>query len=212
MATPLRHSQSSTLYLFSDDTGQKSGGNYFVVAVVAISGDRSAIEQALRAIEGDTGKGTGDWASTAPACLSRYYESVLGLQCFDGCLCFIPYEGFAPKDLLKLRADALIRTANRFEDTQRLIVVPEGLNGMTRRLLLHSMRRRFSKTEVWNGAFEKHALVRLADTCAGQVASALYEPHNPRFVAEIGVRPFTDLRRIYEPPARDLWDHVGGQV
>lgn len=115
---------STTMYLFSDETGAHTGGKYFIVAGVAFGSYRNWNRQDLLKAERVSLKERKDWADTKnPYQRIRYIEIILGLTGLQGRVFFACYRN--TKDYWDLTVETLDAAMHHFcrDDCRRLIAI-----------------------------------------------------------------------------------------
>jgi hypothetical protein len=72
-----------SVYVYSDETGQQSRGAWLVVAAVAITEHRKAVEHRLELVERRADKNHVDWYRSDAKRVRRYLEEALAIDGLD---------------------------------------------------------------------------------------------------------------------------------
>lgn len=180
-------------YFFSDETGQHSGGRYFLVVGVAFAKYRKWITDDLHAAERTSDKGKQDWKGTKnPVCRINYIERILQIEALKGTVFYAAYENHE-KEYWDYTVDALALGIQRFGRTCHSIVRHQGFNYRTREKLKAALIDTGCSYEIQTGSKEKRAEIRLADALAGYVglvrfnrsATANHYPQPPDWFVDL---------------------------
>ena len=162
-------------YYFADETGNHSGGRYFLVAGVAFTKYRLWIRDELEQIERVSGKGKQDWKGTKnPRVRVDYIERVIALEQMQGTAFYAEYLN-NDKEYWLYTVDALERAIKRFGAGCHNIVRHQGLNYKSREKLKEDLRSVGYSVEIQTGS-EKRAEIRVADGLAGYLGLVKHNP------------------------------------
>jgi hypothetical protein len=158
---------TTTVYLFSDETGAHTGGKYFIVAGVAFDSYRKWNRHDLLQAEAVSMKDRKDWSDTKNAYQRiKYIEVVLGMGGLRGRVFFACYRN--TKDYWNLTVATLDAALHHFcgGDCRRLIS-HQGFNSQTRYKLRKALTARGWRVEVDPAGQKLHPEMRLADALCG---------------------------------------------
>lgn len=162
------------LYCYVDETGQDTGGQFFVVSVVISDSRRDELIAALEAIERRSGKGNVKWMKVRGQQRVAYISEVLGSPLFKGSLYFSLYTGTKAymATTVMTTAQAILRAQ---QSATPAVVYVDGLPKSRLRWFGVELRRLSIRTDKIVGVRreEADALIRLADACCGFVRAAL---------------------------------------
>jgi hypothetical protein len=162
------------LYCYVDETGQDTGGQFFVVSVVISDSRRAELIAALETIERRSGKGNVKWMKVRGRQRLAYISEVLGSSLFQGCLYFSLYTGTKAymATTVMTTAQAILRAQ---QSATPAVVYVDGLPKSRLRWFGVELRRLSIRTDKIVGVRreEADALIRLADACCGFVRAAL---------------------------------------
>jgi hypothetical protein len=203
------HRAARSVYVYSDETGQQSRGAWLVVAAVAITEHRKAIERQLEDIERRSEKGLDDWHICKPKHLRRYLDEALAIERLANAVHFRVYERIKPADYHGYCIETILDVAELFQPVCA-VFVPEGFPRSTRERLKSAARNRFDRTEVWSGRFRGCSLVRFADAVVGLIGQDRFRARSPKHFPEL-VRPsFVELKN--ETPRLRIMNAPGGRA
>jgi len=158
------------LYLYVDESGQESQGEFFTVAVAMVNAKvKAEIEMALIQAERVAGKGLEKWVSISPVRRARYLESILPVL---GSIAPIYYRkhgsGTAYLQWTTATVVAAIQHAQP-EAFSHITVVIDGLNVKERQQVSRLLRQHTLpyRRDVRGGRDESSPFIRLADALAG---------------------------------------------
>ena len=194
------HRAARSVYVYSDETGQQSRGAWLVVAAVAITEHRHAIERQLEDIEQRTGKNHQDWYRCDGKRVRRYLEHALAIDGLDRAVHFRAYEQIEPVDYHGYGIETVLDVADLFQPVSTATFIPEGFTRWTRERLETAARRRFRRSKVWAGGFHGCSIVRFADAVAGLIGEHLFRPRSKRHFPDLVSSSFVELERR-NPPA-----------
>lgn len=169
---PSRKSPIKKLYCFVDETGQDTNGEWFLVSVVVIGGQKDQLEQQLFEIEHESRKHLTKWHRSKHGHRLAYIEGVLKLNGLKNALYYSVYKD------TKLFADLVVLTTAKAifqvtKDNYRALIVVDGLSRNLERQFAASLRKLCITTEkVKGGREESSPLLRLADALAGLLRDA----------------------------------------
>jgi hypothetical protein len=189
-----------SVYVYSDETGQQSRGAWLVVAAVAITGHRKAIERQLEDIERRTTKNYLDWHRCDARSLRRYLEQSLAIDELDRGVHFRVYEQIEPVDYQSYGIATALDVADLFRPVSTATFIPEGFTRSTRDRLKREARRRFNHVKVWSDGFRGCSIVRFADAVAGLIGEHLFRAGSKRHFPELVSSSFVELEKR-NPPA-----------
>lgn len=192
-----RTAPNSTVFVYSDETGQQTHGRYLVVAMVAITGYRQAIEAALETIEARSDKKRDDWRSCNPRRLRQYLTAALDVSQLKGCVYYRVLKAIEPRNYHLQVAQTVLDVAHRFEPT-KAVFIPEGFPRDARRKLQLAGRNQFASCEVWSSGFKGSATVRLTDALAGLIAQSRFAPGSRKDFPELNYDWFQEVQK--KPP------------
>jgi hypothetical protein len=162
------------LYCYVDETGQDTGGQFFVVSAVVSDSRRGELIAALEAIERRSGKGNVKWMKVRGQQRLAYISEVLGSPLFTGSLYFSLYTGTKAymATTVMTTAQAILRAQ---QSATPAVVYVDGLPKSRLRWFGVELRRLSIRTDKIVGVRreEADALIRLADACCGFVRAAL---------------------------------------
>lgn len=165
------------LYCYVDETGQDTGGLFFIVAIVITDERQRELEEYLESVEAAIGKKT-KWMKTSDA-VRQTYISALARKPFPGMIFTKNYrDGKAGFDELEVLATAqalnLYRGAHDIpEEDYRATVIVDGLSKTMAVRMGREFRKLGVKTrKVVGRRDESSAAVRLADAMAGLIREA----------------------------------------
>lgn len=159
---------------YSDDSYKPCGDGlfHFVVAGVAIDGDKLAIREALLTAEQASGKGTTDWHSTKdPVIRSRYLELVLSIRSLTGRVFYGARDRLSPADYWEARLEVLALAVGSYSNAPcRYSVAHEGFTSNPREKLRRDLvKRGVRRLEITAGEMESKPEIRLVDALAGYI-------------------------------------------
>jgi len=159
------------VYFFTDETGNQTGGKYFIVAGVALEAELGASRQALKEIEqAKNGIGKLDWHKTKqPRVRCRYLCPAMALPFVQGRMFYVRYEG--RRDYWQCTIEALQIAMRHYGSDKACIVAHEGFTVSKRDRLQLKLIGDF---EVRSGNFDNEPLIRFADRMAGGLAINAY--------------------------------------
>jgi hypothetical protein len=159
------------LYAYVDESGQDTGGVFFVVGVVITESDRDALLKELEAIEEKSGKKNIKWHKSRHAFRKAYIESIyksIGLKnkiffkTFSNTKQFLEMTSYATAKALIYKAGGKEYSASIYVDglnKQELAVFSRGLRELNvKKRKVKGVRRE-----------ENNAFIRLADAVCGLV-------------------------------------------
>lgn len=159
------------VYFFTDETGNQTGGKYFIVAGLAIDAELGASRQALKEIEQEkNGIGKLDWhKANQPRVRCRFLCSAMAVPTLQTRMFCVRYEG--RRDYWQCTIEALQIAMRRYAGDRLSIVSHEGFTVSKRDQL---QRRLIGDFEVRSGNFDGEPLIRFADRMAGGLAINAY--------------------------------------
>jgi hypothetical protein len=199
-----------SVYVYSDETGQQSRGAWLVVAAVAITEHRIAIERQLEEIERRSEKKHQDSYACEPKRLRRYLEEALVIDKLTRAVHFRVYERFQPGDYQAYGIATALDVADLFQPVSTAVFVPEGFTGATRDRLENAARKRFNRTEVWTGNFGGCSLVRFADAVAGLIGRDRFKTGSKKHFPDLVSPSFVELKN--ETPRLRMLNAPGGRA
>ncbi len=165
--------------LYSDDSQSPyhMGLFHFVVAGVALDGEKKPVRETLLRAEDTSGKGTTDWNKTTdPLVRLDYIESVLGIECLRGRAFYRSHDAISPKKYWPARIATVVEAIKAFgEGYCRFEIAHEGLTVENRERLKRELRRlNLRRLETVTGKMMHKPEIRVADALAGYVRSKLF--------------------------------------
>ena len=156
-------------YLFVDETGQDTGGRFFLVAVVMpLAGQVEGLRQRLLEVEQATGKGKKRWVKTTPAQRRAF---LLGLKPILTSAEPVYWRQYLEGTDYPQRTGEVIVAAVRCRDPRGeadLIIVIDGCNWQEQQIIARVLRQHSVKRRKIRGPRdESEPLLRLADALAG---------------------------------------------
>lgn len=182
-----------TAYFFSDETGQHSGGKYFLMAGVAFTKYRKWIADDLHLAERVSMKGKQDWKGTKNIEQRiRYIQEILSIDNLQGSVFYSAYENH-DKQYWDYTVDALTRAVGRFGANRHSIIRHQGFNYRSREKLKAALAVSGYSYEIQSGSQEKRAEIRLADALSGYIGlvrfsgaqTASYYPDIPAWFVDL---------------------------
>lgn len=198
-----------SVYVYSDETGQQSHGAWLVVAAVAITEHRNAIERQLEEIERRTEKDHQDSYACEPRRLRRYLEEALAIDKLTRAVHFRAYEHIGPGDYQGYGIATAMDVADLFQPVSPAVFVPEGFTRAMRDRFETKARKRFARTEVWSGNFDGCSLVRFADAVAGLIGRDRFKPRSRKNFPDLVSASFVELKN--ETPRLRVLTAPGGE-
>jgi hypothetical protein len=183
-----------SVYVYSDETGQQSRGAWLVVAAVAITEHRKAIERQLEEVERRTEKKHHDWYTCEPKRLRHYLERALAIDKLARAVHFRVYRRLVPGDYQGYGIATALDVAELFQPVSSAVFVPEGFTRATRDRLESEARKRFARAEVWSGNFDGSALVRFADAVAGLIGQETFRTGSRKHFPDLMSSSFVELK------------------
>jgi hypothetical protein len=166
-------SMDSAFY-FSDETGQHSGGRYFLLAGVAFTRYRKWIADELLHAERASGKGKQDWKGTKHlGHRIDYIRRLLQIEAMRGSVFYACYER-NEREYWTYTVDALLRALAFFGSGRRNIVRHQGFNYRSREKLRAALVGTGLEVHIESGNKEKRCEIRAADALAGYLGLMKY--------------------------------------
>jgi len=161
------------LYAYADETGQETGGGFFLVSVVVVSDERDELQRWLVEVERETGKGLTPWHKSRHPVRLAYMGRILRERRLRGSLFYSVYPGSqAYRDLTLLTIAKALGEYAHGRDYQATVII-DGLRRHEARQVAVGLRRiRVPVRKVRGARDESNALVRLADALAGFLRDA----------------------------------------
>jgi hypothetical protein len=161
------------VYFFSDETGQHSGGKYFVVAGVAFAKYRNWIAEEVQHAERASGKGKQDWKGTKNVAIrADYLNRILEIGNLNGTVFYAAYENHQ-KEYWDYTVDAIGMAIRRFAPDAHSIIRHQGFNYRTREKLKAELTTSGTSFEIQTGA-DKRCEIRLADALSAFIGIVKY--------------------------------------
>lgn len=165
-------SRKQKLYCYVDETGQDTGGLFFLVSVVITGRGRDGLRAKLCTIERTSGKKQKKWKLTRPDNRKRYLESVFLIKKLTGHLYFASYKDtktYVDLTILSIAKALHGFTSNPYEVT----VLVDGLKQSEQFRFAAGLRKLKVKVRKVRGLKdEADEFIRLADALAGFVRDA----------------------------------------
>lgn len=160
------------LYAFVDETGQDTGGELFIDAVVIAEQDVDAMRQACQRIERENEKGAWKWHRVSSTRQAAYARRVMNDTTFCDRLFFSVHRG--SRDYFSRTMDTIGCALEAFDaDDAKVTVVIDGLPPAHEQQVSHALHRRGVHTRKVRGARDaSEPLIRLADALCGLVRAA----------------------------------------
>lgn len=177
-AVASRDYQLDNAFYFADESGNHSGGRYFVVAGVAFTKYRQWIKSDLEHAERASGKGKQDWKGTKnPSVRANYIERVLAIEQMRESVFYAEYLN-NDREYWSYTVDALTLAIKKFGDGKHNIVRHQGLNYKSRQKLKYNLLECGLSVEIQSGS-DKRAEIRVADGLAGYLGLVRHNPESP---------------------------------
>jgi hypothetical protein len=164
------------LYCYVDESGQDTGGRYFIVVAVIARGDNEYLSEELEKAEKSSGRGLSKWHSSHYSGRVRYIESIAKLEGLQGRVYARVY--FEGKQYLErtasVIADSIIGFANgNMIPKYRSTVIVDGLKEGEAIPMAKALRMRGLLVGKIRGCRDESSpIIRLADSIAGLVRDA----------------------------------------
>jgi hypothetical protein len=191
-----------TAYIYSDETGQHSHGQWLIIVAIVATERRRLIERQLEVIEEISKKQFADWHRCHPRRLGHYLEQALKVPELVGGIYYRVYERISPADYHGYTIETVVDIAKMVRPSLSAIFVPEGFTRFQRCRLETEARRRVGRSEVWAGGFRGSSIVRLTDALAGLIAHDRFSPGSRKHFPELVADWFVELKD--ETPARTV--------
>ncbi|MFO7631353.1 MAG: DUF3800 domain-containing protein [Caldilinea sp.] len=167
---------SQKLCCYVDESGQDTNGEFFIVAIVVVGGDRERLRQRCIDIEAQARKGVRKWAKSNRERRLAYIQSVLGDAELRGRLHFAFYR--FTQDYLAATVQTISLALHRVTvgEEYKATVLIDGLSRADERkvgLLLRCSGMSVQKVRGIDD--ESEPLIRLADAICGFTRSAFEE-------------------------------------
>jgi hypothetical protein len=157
------------LYAYSDETGQETEGEFFLVATIIVGDERDILLSDLEAIEQLSRKGQQSWRQTRHDRRIVYVDRILADPRLHGAIFYAIFRG--SKDYQAATRETIIRALDaRAPDRRRyrVTVIIDGLRRTERRGVAVELRRAGIPVKKVRGSRDQaNALGRLADAMAG---------------------------------------------
>jgi hypothetical protein len=145
------------VFFYSDETGPKSKGRFFIVAGIAIEAHHGSIRRQLLEAEDRSRKGKLDWHGTKePRRRRRYLEAAFNIRELQGHVFY--YIHTDTQDYWGCTVKTLRRAIERFAQSHQSVIMHEGFTHAGREGLKRSIQRAGAegRFEVRAGAFKSH--------------------------------------------------------
>jgi len=161
------------LYCYVDETGQDTGGDIFLVAVVVTADKREALRGVLEAAEEQSGKRSNKWSRSTRRQRTAYIQSVFGLS--GASFYYSAYHDTRQYvDLTILSVAKAINTYTPQPYSATILV--DGLQRSEQHRFARGLRKlRIHTRKVRGMNDQSDVFIRLADALAGFVRDALEE-------------------------------------
>jgi hypothetical protein len=160
------------LYAYVDESGQDTGGRYFIVAVILADQQAvSDLEEQLARIERETGKsrrhGVRKWTDTRGKEKVAYLTRLLSLSQLEHGVFYASFTNTTNYTALTTQTIAQA-IAEKATTAYRVHIMIDGLNAKERGRVSRGLHERgIKRRKLIGGRDESSALLRLADAMAG---------------------------------------------
>jgi hypothetical protein len=161
------------LYCYVDETGQDTGGDFFLVSVVITSEEHERIRREAEQIEQESGRGILKWHKAPFRSRLAYLQALIRHPLFEGTTSFSHYRDTTLyTDLTVLvTAKAILHKAR---GEYRATIIIDGLRRGDVKRFAGGLRQLGIRVRKVRGIRdESDALIRLADNIAGFVRDAI---------------------------------------
>lgn len=178
------------LYCYVDETGQDTGGELFLVAVVLkeING-LEALEKKLEEIETKTGKRQSKWKKISRDIKKKYLEELIQIKELKNSIFYAIYQ--ASKEYSKLTSftiakAVLAKESNNYNYTVTVII--DGLNDKERDVVREELKKLKIKYRKIRGMKDEQSIfLRLSDAMAGFLREVYEgEEYTKQFIKRFG--------------------------
>lgn len=155
-------------YCFVDETGQDTGGKFFLVAVVIKESEKIEIlEKQLLSLEKTSGKRIAKWRRTDLKAKKLYLEGLLNLKELFGAISYSSYEN--SKNYIPLVSLAIAKTLLQRTPEDRIVkIIIDGLNDKERDAVRSELKKLKIHYEKIRGMRDESSVfLRLSDAIAG---------------------------------------------
>lgn len=161
------------IYAYVDETGQDTGGDFFLVAVVVLVANREELRKDLQEIERQSGRRKRKWAKSNNQERQKYIELLLNNKKFKNNLFYSAHRGSGEFAKLTILTTALAINERVAGDYKATIVI-DGLDSSLYPRYAAGLRGLRIKTRKVRGIRdEADEFIRLADSVAGFVRDYL---------------------------------------
>jgi len=155
-------------YCYVDESGQDTGGIFFIVSVLVLGENRYELEKALEAIEVESGKRKKKWTNTKHYEREDYLRKVMKLAGLKNSVFYDVLEG--SKDFFAFTADVTASAVRgRVKKNDEVTVYVDGFTkieiGKFKKILKPSIKARTFVKMIRRD--ESSSLIRLVDTFCG---------------------------------------------
>lgn len=164
-------SEKLTLYAYTDETGQDTKGDFFIVATVLVKKDqKKGLEEYLVSIEGNSGKNKVKWTSTEFERRKNYLEHLANIP--EKIKPVVYFSNFKNTTQYMHNTGKSIGRAIKTElpeqKNYKAKILIDGLRGKEVRKISSIMRDKKIRYDKIRGVDDKHSCItRLADSMAG---------------------------------------------
>ncbi len=162
------------LYGYVDESGQDTGGKFFIVSVVILGQERDELLKLVEQFEQESGKGKLKWGKAAHQKRLEYLRRVFAERRFGEKLRYSIFRGTTDFDLATMMAIAKAVNWRKPTVNYAVNVYVDGLSKSKRLEYRRQLRRLGVPIRQVRGITkdENNALTRLADAVAGLVRDA----------------------------------------
>lgn len=177
------------IYAYVDETGQDTRGDFFLVAVVVLIGNRDELRKDLQEMEKQSGRRGRKWARSNNQERQKYIELLLSNKKFTSSIFYSVHKGSGEFARLTMLATALAINERVTGDYKATVII-DGLDSSLYPRYASGLRGLKIKTEKVRGIRdEADEFIRLADSMAGFVRDYLdgiewTKPFYKRAIAE----------------------------
>ncbi len=157
------------LYCYVDETGQDTGAQFFLVAVVLKEmAGLASLEKKLEEIEERTGKEQRKWKKISKEIKIKYLEELIQIKALKNAIYYATYQ--ASKEYSKLTSFTIAKAVLAKENTANytVTIIIDGLNDKERDVVREELKKLKIKYRKIRGMKDEQSVfLRLADAMAG---------------------------------------------
>ena len=177
------------IYCYIDESGQDTGGDFFVVALVVTGKERDDLSKKLLLIEQETGKKTTKWSKSKKEISIQYLTKIFESPEFKNKIYYsLKKDTKAYKELTILAIAATINKIKTNENYKASIFI-DGLLQSEIKIVSTSLRQIGIRTEKVRGVRdESNPIIRLADSIAGLISRNQKKSDYTQSLIDIGTK------------------------